>query len=391
MQPDLLIARFGELWLKGDNRHQFTARLQKNLAGALRAAGIRGGQLRIHEARMMWEPGQASDLPAAFEIFRNTPGLANVSACVRAPKHIDALGDAAVELVRQTWTGPPSTFVCRARRVDKHFPENGPLIERTIGDRIGHVVSNWRVDLRTPTHTLLVEILRDFACVSATNADCVGGLPVGTAGRGLLLLSGGLDSPVAGFLAQKRGCELDAVYFHSPPYIPEASREKVEALARNLAARQGGLRLHVAHFTEIQNAIHSACDPKLTVILYRRFMYRIAAAIAERAGIQTLCTGESLGQVASQTLENLRTVDRLTDKLTLRPLIGQDKSEIVAVAHRIGTYETSILPAEDCCTLFVPRHPAVRAPEGVLEANEAKLDVQALIDEALARTVVVEL
>lgn len=391
MRPDLLIARFGELWLKGDNRNQFTARLQKNLASSLRAAGIRGGRMRVSEARLIWEAGDPADVPAAMAIFRETPGLANVSACVRATKQIDALGDAAVELVRQTWTAAHSTFVCRARRVDKHFPQNGPLIERTIGDRVGEVVSHWKVDLRRPEHTLQVEILREFACVSAVNADCVGGLPVGTSGRATLLLSGGLDSPVAGYLAQKRGCELDAVYFHSPPYIAEASREKVEALARNLAARQGGLRLHVAHFTHVQDAIHTTCDPKLTVILYRRFMYRIASALARARGIETLCTGESLGQVASQTLENLRTVDRLTDALTLRPLIAMDKSEIVAVAHRIGTYETSILPAEDCCTLFVPRHPAVRAPEGLIRAQEAKLDVDALVHEALEKTQIVEL
>ena len=391
MQPEILIARFGELWLKGDNRHHFTNRLQKNLAGGLRAAGVQGAQLRIHDARIILEPRSPDDLPVALQIFRNTPGLANVSVCTRAPKDLDALGDLAVALVKRSWTGPQSTFVCRARRVDKSFPHPAPLIERTIGDRIGLVVSDWKVDLRKPAHTMYIEVLRDFACAAAETYDCVGGLPVGTAGRAMLLLSGGLDSPVAGFLAQKRGCELDAVYFHSPPHIAEAAREKVEALARHLSARQGGLPLHVVHFTEIQNAIHASCDPKLTVILYRRFMYRLASAIAERRNVQTLCTGESLGQVASQTLENLRTVDRLTDKLTLRPLIGFDKSDITAIARRIGTYETSILPAEDCCTLFVPRHPAVRAPESMLVSNEARLDVSALVAEALERTQVVHL
>jgi thiamine biosynthesis protein ThiI len=387
MNPDLLIARFGELWLKGANRTQFTQRLTRNVKGALTAAGVRGARVRVDEARLFVEPASPDDVPAAFVVLRETPGIANVSACVRVEKRLETLAEVGAALARRTWTEAPTTWVCRARRIDKHFPQNAPLIERTVAEQVGLAIGvAWKVDLRTPKRTLFVEVLRDMACVSAWNEDGIGGLPVGTAGRALLLLSGGLDSPVAGYLAQKRGCELEAVYFHSPPFIAEASRDKVTALARTLGGRQGGLTLHVVHFTEIQEAIHTSCDPKLTVILYRRFMYRIATALAHRRGALALCTGENLGQVASQTLENLTLVDRIGDLMTLRPLMAFDKHETVAIAHRIGTYETSILPAEDCCTLFVPRHPAVRAPLSFVEHQETKLDVQGLVDRALSRT-----
>lgn len=385
-RPELLIARFGELWLKGANRGQFTHRLIRNLQGALKAAGLRGGELRIVDARIVYLPPAPGDVARAMEVFRATPGLANVSACVRAPKDLASLQRIGAELVRQTWTGPPGTWACRARRVDKAFPLNAPAIEQAVAAEAGLAIPDWKVDLMRPQRTLLIEILTDMACVSAWTEDCVGGLPVGTAGRVTLLLSGGLDSPVAGYLAQKRGCELDAVYFHSPPYIGEASREKVVALARNLAARQGGLRLFVVRFSEIQEAIHASCSPKLTVLMYRRFMYRIAARLARERGALALCTGENLGQVASQTLENLQAVERAADMLTLRPLVAYDKMETVAVALRIGTYETSILPGEDCCTLFVPRHPAVRVPAGILESEEAKLDVEGLVSRAMGAT-----
>ncbi len=387
MQPDLIISRFGELWLKGANRWQFINRLTKNLASALKGAGLTGGRLEVHDARFVYALPNPESLARAVAIFRDTPGLSNVSAAVRVEQvDMESLGAAAVELVQSAWKGQNGRFACRARRIDKHFPMRGPDIERTIGDRVGHAVPHMSVDLRAPTHTILVEILHDVACVSAEHWDGAGGLPIGTAGKVMLLLSGGLDSPVAGYLAQKRGCELEAVYFHSPPFIGDAAREKVITLARVLAARQGGMPLHICHFTAIQEAIHTTCDPKLTVILYRRFMYRIAARLAEQRKALALCTGENLGQVASQTLENLSVVDGHTGLLTLRPLLAHDKHETTTLARRIGTYETSILPAEDCCSLFVPRHPAVRAPLSVVEAQEKKLDVEALTAAALAQT-----
>jgi len=184
-------------------------------------------------------------------------------------------------------------------------------------------------------------------------------------------------------MAQKRGCEIEGIYFHSPPFISEVSREKVEALGRKLAPRQGGMTLNVVPFTEIQKAIKANCDGRLTVLLYRRFMYRIADRVAVAAGANALCTGENLAQVASQTLENLNIVDRVTSRITLRPLITYDKAEIVAISRRIGTFETSILPHDDCCTLFVPKHPVTKGRLDILEAAEADLPVEDLINAAI--------
>ncbi|MEZ4471696.1 MAG: hypothetical protein R3F60_13010 [bacterium] len=236
-----------------------------------------------------------------------------------------------------------------------------------------------------------MDIAVGAAFVSVERFAGAGGLPVGSTGRVLLLLSGGIDSPVAGYLAQKRGCAVEAVYFHSPPYVSEASRDKVIALARRLAPRQGGLTLHIVPFTAVQEAIRDAGGGRLSVLLYRRFMYRIAAALAKRRRLLALCTGESLGQVASQTLENLRLVDQVSDALTLRPLITTDKQDIMELARRLGTYDISVLPHQDCCTLFVPEHPSTRAPLGLLVAHEEKLAVEAQVQAALDRTETVTL
>ena len=207
----------------------------------------------------------------------------------------------------------------------------------------------------------------------------------------LLLLSGGIDSPVAGYLAQKRGCRLEAIYFHSPPFISEASKDKVEELARKLAPRQGFLRLLVIPFTDIQKAIKADCDRRFTVILYRRFMYRIADAIAQATGSVALCTGENLAQVASQTLENLTVVDTLTSRLTLRPLITFDKDEIVRIARHIDTFDTSVLPHDDCCTLFVPKHPITKARLIDVENAETPLSVDQLVADAVSQRDVIDI
>ena len=240
-----------------------------------------------------------------------------------------------------------------------------------------------KVNLKTPDETLRVEIAEEHAHIWVQTYPGVGGIPIGATGKVLLLLSGGIDSPVAGYLAQKRGCELEAIYFHSPPFISEASREKVEALGRKLAPRQGGLTLNVVPFTEIQKAIKAHCDPRMTVLLYRRFMYRIADQLAARINAGALCTGENLAQVASQTLENLNVVDSVTSRMTLRPLISYDKTEIVSLARRIDTFETSILPHDDCCTLFVPKNPVTRARGTFLERAEELLDIDGLVAAAL--------
>lgn len=377
-----LLVRIGEVWLKGRNRGTFLDRLRRNLQASLEAA-LPGTKLVGHYARYFVELRDPAEAERALTLCADTPGVSSVSPVRIVRADLETLRAEAFALARAELAGATGTFAVNARRSDKSFPLTSPEIDREIGGPLAADLG-LQVKLRQPDHRLGIEVARDGALLYVHTVRAVGGLPVGTAGKVLLMLSGGIDSPVAGYLAQKRGCALEAVYFHSPPFIGPESREKVVALARKLAPRQGGLTLHVVPFTACQTAIRKRCDERHTVVLYRRLMYRIAAALADQRNAVALCTGESLGQVASQTLENLSLVDRLTGRLTLRPLVTYDKLETIAIARRIDTFELSIQPFEDCCTLFVPRNPSIRAPRAVIEAEEAKLDVAGLVGAALA-------
>ena len=385
---DLILGRVGELWLKGRNRNDFVQQLRRNLQASLKAE-LKGAQVQPAHGRFFVRLADPAHMARALEICRDTPGLHSVSPVRRVARDIDAILAGALALAAAEWADHTGTFRVVSRRADKTFPLTSPQINQEIGYAL-HSTFGLSADLNRADVTLGVEVERERAHVFVHSHLAAGGLPIGSAGRVLLLLSGGIDSPVAGYLAQKRGCALDAVYFHSAPFISESSRDKVETLANLLGPRQGGLRLHVVHFTDIQKAIRDNCDKRLTVVLYRRFMYRIAGRIADQRKARALCTGESIGQVASQTLENLALVDGVTNHLTIRPLLTYDKDEVVDVARRIGSFETSILPHQDCCTLFVPKNPAIRAKLHIVERAEARLDLEALIEGALARTDVVE-
>jgi tRNA uracil 4-sulfurtransferase len=378
---DLVILRVGELWLKGRNQQRFIDRLKHNLRTTIRAAAgpcvIRGnrGHLFLH----LEEPAK---LKQAIAVAADTPGITSVSPVYRLPSDLDAIEAKCVELATKAWGGRDISFAAKTKRLDKSLPFNAPELNQRFGGAVFEQVK-LRVDLKNPDEVLGIEVGKEHSHIWVQTYRAVGGLPIGCTGKVLLLLSGGIDSPVAGYMAQKRGCELEAIYFHSPPFISEASREKVEALARKLAPRQGGMTLKVVPFTEIQKAIKANCDGRLAVLLYRRFMYRIADRVAVSAKAHALCTGENLAQVASQTLENLNLVDQVTSRITLRPLITYDKAEIVNISRRIGTFETSILPHDDCCTLFVPKHPVTKGRLSILESAEAKLPVEDLINAAI--------
>ena len=379
--PTLVLARLGEIFLKGQNQKWFLNKLRGNLKANLQHAigpcvlSSARGQLFIH----LDSPDQ---LEAALQVCVRTPGLTSCSPVYRVEPVADQIRDAAVEIVRDNWSGQTLRFAVNSKRADKAHPVKSPKMNEHIAAPI-LAEHDFTVDLKKPEAVLSVTYGRKHAHIWTESRPCVGGIPIGAAGDVMLLLSGGIDSPVAGYLAQKRGCRLNAIYFHSPPFISEASRLKVQKLGQNLAARQNGMRLHVVTFTHVQKAIREVCDPRLTVLLYRRFMYRIAAAVAKRARCYALCTGENLSQVASQTLENLHMVDSVTDRMTLRPLISYDKGEIVELARQIDTLETSIQPFDDCCTLFVPKHPETRGRLPILLAAEAKLDVEQLVKQAV--------
>lgn len=384
-----LQVRMGEMWLKGRNRDDYFKLTRQNLQQAL-SAELTHAQVMDGRGRLYVQVGRAEDMPAAIEICADIPGLVDVSPVRVCPPTMDEMEAAALQLVGEAWAGARGSFAIDARRTQKTLPFTSPEMGRRIGAAVQRQ-TGLSVNLSSPDHRLSIEASPRHAHLWVQRFDGARGLPVGSAGGVLLLLSGGIDSPVAGYLAQKRGCRLEAVYFHSPPFIGPESQDKVEALGRRLAARQAGLALHVVPFSAVQLAIKEHCNPRMTVLLYRRFMYRIADALAERRGLLSLVTGESLGQVASQTLENLTHVDRIPQRMTLRPLLTADKHDTIALARRIGTYGVSKLPHPDCCTLFLPDKPVTRCSARTVANQEARLDVEGLVAAALDGVETIEL
>jgi len=320
----------------------------------------------------------------ALDQLKRVFGLSSLSPAVAVPQDLEAIGAAAVELAAEhVKRRRPSSFRVKAKRSDKRFPTPSPEIGRLVGERVWERIQ-LPVNLVEPELTVGVEVgpVRSFVYVDRIPG--AGGLPVGSSGRAALLLSGGIDSPVAGYLMQKRGCVLTAVYFHSPPYTGARTRAKVEELAGKLAPAQGGLTLHVVSFTAIQTAIRDGAPCEMAVVLYRRAMMRIASALSQRSGCLALVTGENLGQVASQTLENMICIEQAAALPVLRPLLSYATAETIELARRVGTYELSTLPYEDCCSLFVPRHPLTRARSERVEEVESHLALSALMAQAIA-------
>jgi tRNA uracil 4-sulfurtransferase len=309
------------------------------------------------------------------------PGIENFALARHTPLDLGALTDAVVEALAG-WPAVPS-FRVMARRADKRFPVPSPEIERVIGARV-QALTGWRVDLSRPAFIIRVEVLSNDAFFFFDRQPGIGGLPVGTGGRVLTLLSGGIDSPVAAWRLIRRGCRTHFVHFHSYPILARTSQDKARELVRILTQSQLRSKLYLVPFGAIQQQVVITVPPPLRVVIYRRLMVRIAERIAGMAKAHALVTGDSVGQVASQTIDNLAVVGSVATMPLLRPLIGMSKEEITIDAQRIGTYETSILPDEDCCTLFTPRYPATRASRRLTDQAEAALDVAGLIDRAVA-------
>jgi thiamine biosynthesis protein ThiI len=281
----------------------------------------------------------------------------------------------------------PASFRVSARRSDKRFPLTSPQIEREVGGRIKEA-TGWRVDLGNPELTIRVDIMSDHAFYFFGKEPGAGGLPTGTGGRVACLLSGGIDSPVAAYRLMRRGCKVQLIHFHSYPILSRASQEKVREIAARLTTHQLRSRLMLVPFGELQQQVVLGVPPELRVVIYRRLMLRIAERLARKGGAQALVTGEVVGQVASQTLENMNVIAAASTLEILRPLVGMDKDEITAEARRIGTYDISIIPDQDCCTLFTPRHPATRARLAAVEQAERALAIEDMVASAVASTVV---
>ena len=379
---EVLQVRYGEIFLKGLNRPTFLRMLVDRVREAVRPTG---GHVWLNDSRI-YVSGM-SDMDEAIRRVTKVFGVHSVCRAVEMEKDdFDALCAQAAELLR----GHKGTFKVSARRSDKRYPMDSPTINVEMGAYLLEHLPGLSVDVKNPDVVLSVEI-RDMAYLYTHPIAAVGGMPVGSNGRATLLLSGGIDSPVAGWMIAKRGVSVDAVHFHSFPYTSERAKEKVLDLARILSESLCGMRVHVVPFTDIQMQIHEKCHEDYTTVIMRRYMMRIANAIARKERSQALITGESIGQVASQTMHALSCTDAVTDMPVFRPLIGFDKSEIIEIAQRIGTYETSSLPYEDCCTVFTPRHPATKPKMEIVLEGESRLESDALIAAALEGTEVFSL
>ena len=373
---------YGELALKGRNRPWFINLLVRSIRQALR--GLHVVSVRSLIGRILVTLASEDDWPAARDRLAAIPGIGNFSRGYETRADLDHLGDEILALLEPR--AVPS-FRVSARRVDKRFPIPSPDIERAIGKRVQDR-TGWRVDLAHPAFVIRIEVLTTNAFFSFDRERGTGGLPVGSGGKVLALLSGGIDSPVAAWRLIRRGCRASFVHFHSYPILSRTSQDKARDLVRLLTRSQLRSRLFLVPFGNIQQRVVLGVPPPLRVVIYRRLMVRIAERIAERVGAHALVTGDAVGQVASQTVDNLSVVGRVATLPILRPLVGMDKEEITVDAQRIGTYQTSILEDEDCCTLFTPRFPATRASLAEVERAEAALDVGELVAAGLDGVVV---
>lgn len=378
------VVHYQEIALKGKNRPWFLARLVRNLRRATADLDVRA--VRSLMGRIEIELGPSADREAVADRIKSTFGVANYSYAGRAGLDLDGIAQAVLDDLGERSC---ESFRVSARRADKRFPLTSPEIEREVGGRI-KAVRGWRVDLGNPELTVHLEMLTSEAFYAFGKERGAGGLPTGTAGRVVSLLSGGIDSPVAAHRMMKRGCAVTFVHFHSYPILSRASQEKARQLVERLTRFQLHSRLYLVPFGDIQQQVVLAVPGPMRVVIYRRLMVRIAEQIARARHAKALVTGEVVGQVASQTLENLSVIDAAAGMPMFRPLIGMDKDEIVAEAQRLGTYATSIVPDQDCCTLFTPRNPLTRARLAEVEQVETGLPVDALVQRAIDAAEVAE-
>ena len=372
-----VIVHYQEIALKGKNRPWFVARLVRNIREATRDLDV--AEVRVLQGRIDLVLGPTAPYDAVAGRVAQVFGIGNFARAGRAPLDMAAI---ATEILKDLGPVDPASFRVSARRADKRFPLSSPEIEREVGGRIKEA-RNWTVNLSKPELTINVEALTNEAFYSFGKIRGAGGLPVGASGRVACLLSGGIDSPVAAWRMMRRGCRVLFVHFHSYPILSRASQEKARELARLLTHFQFHSRLFLVPFGEIQQRVVLAVPPPLRVVVYRRLMMRIAERIARLNRAQALVTGDVVGQVASQTLENMATIGGVVSLPVLRPLVGMDKEEITAEAQRLGTYPVSIIPDQDCCTLFTPRHPATRAKAAAVERAEAELPIDEIVAQAI--------
>ena len=379
---EIILCKLGEVVLKGLNRHSFEMKLMSNI----RRRTQRYGKFKIYsrQSTIYVEPAEETcDLNAAYDACKKVFGIIAIARAVPCPKEKEAIFATAKEYLGPALLAAKS-FKVESKRSDKSFPMGSIQLSQWVGGALHDAFPHLTVDVHNPELTVYLEVREDAAYVHGPAEAAAGGLPIGMGGHAVSLLSGGIDSPVSSYMIAKRGVQLELLHFASPPYTSQQAREKVLQLAQELTVWCGRLTVHIVPFTEIQEEIRRKCPEDHFTLIMRRFMMRLADRLAHELCCKALVTGESLGQVASQTIQALCVSDDTATMPVLRPLIGMDKEEIVRIARHVGTFDTSILPYEDCCTVFTPRHPKTKPNLEEVREYEAALDIDGLCGKALA-------
>ena len=382
MMKEIFLLKLGEIVLKGANKRQFESRLRQNVRRRMRRFG--NFDVYLMQSTVYVEPmDELADVDGAWEACHTIFGVVSLCRCRPCEKNLDAIFE-AVENYLGDDLDCAASFKVESKRSDKQFPLNSIQLSQEIGGRLAEAHPHVKVDVHHPAYTVFVEVRDLAAYVHGPAEPGAGGLPTGVGGRAMCLLSGGIDSPVAAYMIAKRGVEIECVHFFSYPYTSQLAKDKVIELARLVTRYSGKMTVNVVPFTEIQEAIRDNCPEEFFTLIMRRFMMEISQRIAKHDGCGALITGENLGQVASQTMEAMAVTGAVVDIPIFMPLVGFDKEEIVSIARKIGTLETSILPYEDCCTVFTPKHPKTKPTIGQLLNAEKPLDREALMERAIA-------
>lgn len=373
----IILIKYGELTTKKANRNLFINRIYENMKLSLAGYNITINKNRV---RMFIDP-ENEDINEIVNIVKNIFGIHSIVIAYKVKTNIDTIKESVLEIASNQEF---NTFKVETDRADKSFPINSMEFSKQIGGFILKNIPNKKVDVHNPEYLMKIEIRNDYTYIYSKEIKALGGYPVGVAGKGLLMLSGGIDSPVAGYMAMKRGIKLECIYFESPPHTSIAAKNKVKTLVKKLNTYQPSIKLHIINFTKIQESIYKNIDSTYMITIMRRMMYRIAEKVLQERECYVLINGESVGQVASQTLTSMQVINNVTNIPVIRPVACLDKLEIIDIAKKIDTYETSILPYEDCCTIFLPKHPVINPELEKAIKYENLFDYQTLIEEAVS-------
>ena len=372
----IILIKYGELTTKGDNRNLFISKIYEQMKELLVNYNVKIIKNRV---RMFIEVND-DKIDEVVNIVKNIFGIHRIVIAYKVKTDISEIENSVLEIAKKETF---KTFKVETDRADKTFPITSMEFSKRIGGLILKNIDNIKVDVHNPEYLLKIEIREDYTYIYAKEIEALGGYPVGIAGKGLLMLSGGIDSPVAAYLAMKRGIKLECIYFESPPHTSPAAKEKVKKLVNILNTYQSSIKLHVINFTEIQEAIYKNINPEYMITIMRRMMYRISERIMHERNALVLINGESVGQVASQTLTSMSVINSVTNVPVIRPVACLDKLEIIGIAKKIGTYETSILPYEDCCTIFLPKHPVINPRMDMATEYESTFNYEEMLDRAV--------